>query len=377
MLPPHGAGQPCRRAYLATAVPSRRSACLAGVDGMRQPHREQGRRLRLERQVGEHVAPSAVGRSSVCRRRCGGSRGASPGRLPAACPEAEPTTQSSRVALTIWAIVATPRPSGPTIQPRVPSNSTSLEALERLPSLSLSRWRRKGLRVPSGSTRGTSEARQAARRLGEHEEQVAHRRGAEPLVTGQDVGAVEVRAQRAGGPGAYIRTALLLGHRHSGQRRRLARDAVRCRTHAPSAAESTRRRGRGRRLPPQRRYGRVSHGDGAAVARIDLATRRRSPRRGSRERPALVSPGGGVQPVLDGCAQQLVVAGVVVDLVDPVAVAVVGMQHRRVAVGFVAPALRLGASGEPTERAELVRCALPAPYRSTASCNVASAVKTS
>ena len=39
---------------------------------------------------------------------------------------------------------------------------------------------------------------------------------------------------------------------------------------------------------------------------------------------AIVGPGGGVQPVLDRGAQQLVVARVVVDLVEPVAVAVVG-----------------------------------------------------
>ena len=52
-------------------------------------------------------------------------------------------------------MVATPRPCGPTSQPTVPSNSGSALALLRLPSLSFSRWMRKTLRVPSGSTRGT------------------------------------------------------------------------------------------------------------------------------------------------------------------------------------------------------------------------------
>ena len=37
-----------------------------------------------------------------------------------------------------------------------PWNSTSLEALERLPSLSFRRWRWNALRVPSGSTRGSA-----------------------------------------------------------------------------------------------------------------------------------------------------------------------------------------------------------------------------
>ncbi len=68
---------------------------------------------------------------------------------------AEPRTQSSRVMLTISMIVGTPRPGSPTSHATVPSNSTSLEALDRSPSLSLSRCSRNALRSPSGSTRGT------------------------------------------------------------------------------------------------------------------------------------------------------------------------------------------------------------------------------
>ncbi len=68
---------------------------------------------------------------------------------------AEPTTQSRRVAATISMMVRTPRPSSPTSRAQVPSNSTSADALDRLPSLSFSRWIRNTLRVPSGSTRGT------------------------------------------------------------------------------------------------------------------------------------------------------------------------------------------------------------------------------
>ena len=68
---------------------------------------------------------------------------------------ADPTTQSSRVWLTISRMAASPRPGSPTGQPAAPSSSTSAEALARLPSLSLSRCRWKRLRVPSGRTRGT------------------------------------------------------------------------------------------------------------------------------------------------------------------------------------------------------------------------------
>ena len=67
----------------------------------------------------------------------------------------EPSTVSSRVADTISTMVRTPRPSSPSRWAQVPSNSISLEALERLPSLSLSRWISNTLRDPSGRTRGT------------------------------------------------------------------------------------------------------------------------------------------------------------------------------------------------------------------------------
>ena len=53
-------------------------------------------------------------------------------------------------------IVATPRPSSPSCSAQVPSYSISELALAVLPSLSLSRWMAKALRVPSGSQRGTT-----------------------------------------------------------------------------------------------------------------------------------------------------------------------------------------------------------------------------
>src|SRR5439155_177737 len=67
---------------------------------------------------------------------------------------AEPMTQSRRVWFTISMMVGTPRPSSPTIRAQVRSNSTSLEALERLPSLSFRRWMWNRFRVPSGRKRG-------------------------------------------------------------------------------------------------------------------------------------------------------------------------------------------------------------------------------
>ena len=69
---------------------------------------------------------------------------------------AEPRTQSRRVAATISMIVRTPRPSSPRRWASVPVSSSSLDALDRLPSLSLSRTTSIRLRVPSSSTRGTT-----------------------------------------------------------------------------------------------------------------------------------------------------------------------------------------------------------------------------
>ena len=92
------------------------------------------------------VLPKAA-RWAVCQVAC-----STAARMPLALP----STQSSRVWLTISMIVGTPRPSSPSMRPQVPSNSTSLEALERLPSLSLSRWRRNTLGSPSGLKRGTA-----------------------------------------------------------------------------------------------------------------------------------------------------------------------------------------------------------------------------
>jgi len=67
-----------------------------------------------------------------------------------------PSTQSRRVWATMSMIVRTPRPSSPTIHASALSSSISLDALDRLPSLSFRRTiRNPQLRSPSGSQRGT------------------------------------------------------------------------------------------------------------------------------------------------------------------------------------------------------------------------------
>jgi hypothetical protein len=53
-------------------------------------------------------------------------------------------------------IAATPRPSSPSRQPVAPVYSISAEALDLLPSLFFSRSNVIALRLPSGSTRGST-----------------------------------------------------------------------------------------------------------------------------------------------------------------------------------------------------------------------------
>ena len=74
----------------------------------------------------------------------------------------------------------------------------------------------------------------------------------------------------------------------------------------------------------------------------------------------VVGPRRGVQAVADRHRHQLVVGGVVLDLVDTIAVAVVGVQDRLVAVGQLAPALRLSAAGKRAKVGDLVEAPLPA-----------------
>ena len=248
-------------------TPPRAASSRAPVVRAREPQRSHRRGLGLDAEVGEHVLHQRLLGERLAEGAAGARRGASPARRACRIPAAEPSTQSSRVWTTISTIVRTPRPSSPTSRAHAPSSSISLDAFERSPSLSFSRWMRKPLRVPSGSTRGSEEAREARRRLGEHEERVAHRRRAEPLVPVEHV----LAAGRSAGDGrvrAHVGAALALGHRHPDRARRASRPPAggRSRTRATSAAAPTRRRASG-------------------AARAARARRRASSRSGTRGPP--------------------------------------------------------------------------------------------
>jgi hypothetical protein len=172
-------------------------------------------------------------------------------------------------------------------------------------------------------------------------------------VAGQPVGPVG-SGDGAGGVRPHVRAALLLGHAHAGDEPALAGrlgepELVGGRRQARLVA---RRQLRG---AAQRRHRGVGHRHRTAVAHLDL-------------RPAEVPHGAadvGVpvtrglrrprrsgQPVLERRPHQLVPVRMELDLVDPVAVAVVRPESGRVLVGDPAPLLRLLAPGQPAEIGE-------------------------
>ena len=273
---------------------------------------------------------------------------------PSRIPDVEPSTQSRRVWLTISMMVGTPRPSSPTICAQAPSNSTSLDAFERFPSLSFRRWRWKRLRVPSGRIRGSRKhdsppSACASTRNASHI-------GAEqnhlwPVISYSRSGAAAVQRPRDGHVGAHVRAALLLGHRHAAQGAALVGGMDQARvvggrrqTRLPLVRQLWRR--------PQRRHAGVGHRDRAEVTALRLTHRHE--RGGARNMAAgpLLRPGQRVQSVRDGDVHQLVPGGVELHLVDAVAVAVVGAQLGRVLVRLPAPLDRL-AAGDLAHRADL------------------------
>ena len=136
-------------------------------------------------------------------------------------PAAAPSVQSSRVWPTISMIVGTPRPGSPTMPgPRAVvldlARGVGVVAELVLEALQVHRVAR-----AVGEHAREQEARQPLVGLGEHQEEVAHRRRAEPLVPGDLILApVARRAEgaRDGGVRAHVGAALFLGHRHPADR---------------------------------------------------------------------------------------------------------------------------------------------------------------
>lgn len=206
--------------------------------------------------------------------------------------------------------------------------------------------------LPAGQDARQEEAGEPSRGLRQDEEDVAHRRRAEPLVAGQAVGPV-ARGLGAGGVGPHVGAALLLGHRHPTDEAAFFLRGPEAELVLGGGEEGLEASGE-LRLGAQDRDGGVGHRHGAAVALLGLRRPDQVLRRAHE-----VGVGGGVAPrpsretERDRRAHELVPRRVVLDLVDAVAVAVVGVEDRRVLARQAHKLLDAGRSDEPAQLAHL------------------------
>ena len=250
---------------------------------------------------------------------------------------AEATAQSSRVNCTICRMVRMPAPSSPTRQANASVNSTSLEALERLPSLSLRRCKRSALTEAVGPKARHEEAGEPARRLRQHQEGVAHRRGEEPFVADDGI-AVAIRRRRRG-VGAHVGAALLLGHAHAERHAGFFPPRPKCRVVAARLTTfGTILRGQ-LRLGRERGKRGARHGDRAQMSGLDLRRHveaRRARDFGRRRAHACRLPVQveACRPGGDALAHQLMIGRMELDRVAAKSLGVEGMQLRRILVGL-------------------------------------------
>ena len=173
---------------------------------------------------------------------------------------------------------------------QAPRNSSSLEALERLPSLSLSRWIWKALRSPSGVQRGIRK-QEMPESVWARTRKASHI-GAEqnhlwPTSSYSAPGPPPLSGVADGGVGAHVGAALLLGHRHPAEGAALALGRQRALV-VVEREEALLPLGGELGLLAQRRDRRVGHRDRAADAALGLHQQHEHRRRGrrGRRRPA-------------------------------------------------------------------------------------------
>ena len=240
-------------------------------------------------------------------------------------------------------IARTPRPSSPTSRPIAPSSTISAEAFERLPSLSLRRSIRN-----SGWPRSTRKHERPAGAC-------ASTRNAS-LIGAEQNHLCPSSSQTSPSGRAVVSFA------------RTSEPPWRSVIAIPQSASPLVSRGHPLLcqvgLCAQRRHCREGHRKRAADARLHLAEqheRRRA--RDVRARP-LVHPRQRVDLRLEPEREQRVPGRMKLDLVDPLAVAVVRPQHGRVLVREPAPVERLPAERlSPRDEPLLVRPAALAPQR--------------
>ena len=286
---PRARARACRPSTSMTASATRRNiasplvAAGGPVGGAGQAHPDGDGGLGLHGQVGQHVAHQRLVDQSARRRRSvtrvvdgAADAGAHPGRRADGAVEPGHVHHLDDRAHSAALVADQPAERAVVLD--------LAEALDRLPSLSLSRWSRIGLRVPSGSTRGTRKhdsppgAWARVRKKSDIGAEVNH---LWPTSAYAAVG----RRRRRGGVGAHVRAALLLGHRHAGDQpalgpRRPQPGVVRRRGRA--AARRLRREVGGVPAAPARRRRSSRSGTGGPARPRPT---RRSSRPGRRARP--------------------------------------------------------------------------------------------
>ena len=291
------------------------------VVGSRQPQRRHGRGLALDAEVGEDVLhqrllgqqPAEGGAVRGVVRRLRDRAAHQRGRAEHAVePRVVDHLEDRPQAATLLA----DEPGD------APSSAISAEAFERLPSLSFSR----SIRKPGCGRSSRKQERPAGACASTRKASLI---GAEQnhLWPSSTQASPSGRARRL--VRAHVRAALTLGHRHPAERvaARQPRD--------PLLGELG--------LGAQRRHGGERHRERAADAGFDLAEQHEQRRpRDVRARP-LVHPRQRLQARPEPEAQQRVPGRMELDLVDPLAVAVVRPQDRRVLVRQPPPLQRLAA----------------------------------
>ncbi len=219
----------------------------------------------------------------------------------------EPSTQSRRVCATISMIVATPRPSSPSRAAQRVAELDLGRGVGAVAELVLEPPDVEAVAAPVREDARQHEAREPAGGVREHEEDVAHRRRAEPLLARERVAAVRERL-RARLVGAHVGASLPLRERHPGEETRLVcRGAVApARTRGPSGPAPTRPSA----LDP--RVARGSRSTSSTAGSPPRPRRRRASRtvrRGRRAARLRVGPRCRVHAVLHADTHELVPGG--------------------------------------------------------------------
>ena len=233
--------------------------------------------------------------------------------------------------------------------------------MERLPSLSFSRWNWIALTDPSGAKARHEETGQPLLRLRQHQKGVAHRRRHEPFMPGDAIGLAV--AHRARHVGAHVGAALLLGHAHAerhaalGPPWRKGRIVGAGRDHGHRLRQQV-------RLRRQCRDRGARHGDRAEMPGLDLRRHVefcRAHHFGSAAGGLAVRrPGRVVHAGMGAARHQFVIGGMKLDLVAPVAAGIEGPQFWRVLVGDAAARRHRGRSPVLAEFGQFLRGRRPA-----------------